>query len=322
MNRTILGAILSGTVFAGAAAADTIILAHAQPPGNPRSLAAEFFAEKLSACTQGRITVNVAGAATMGDDVEALTSTSANVIQITANSQGATAQIVPELNVIGLPFLFADAPSAWKAIDGEIKAQIDERAQNAGLKLLGFWDNGIRHVSHLSRSITTPADLKGVKIRTPPDDMTIAIFKALGGNPAPLTFAELPTALQSGVFEAQENPLTNIYSSKLHEITRHISLTGHKYETSPLLASMAWWASLSPEDQACVQTSADEATAFQRQTAEEQEVEVRQKLEAEGAIVTELEDRQAFIDATAGVYDEYRARFPELVDAIIAEAAK
>lgn len=322
MNRTILGAILCSTVFASVATAETVILAHAQPPGNPRSLAADFFAEKVAACSEGRIEVSVAGAATMGDDVEALTSTSANVIQMTANSQGATAQIIPELNVIGLPFLFPDAPSAWKVIDGPIKAQIDERAQAAGLKLLGFWDNGIRHISHLSKSITTPADLQGVKIRTPPDDMTIAIFNALGANPAPLTFAELPTALQSGVFEAQENPLTNIYSSKIHEITKFISLTGHKYETSPLLASMAWWSSLSPEDQACVQASADEATAFQRQTATEQEAEVKQKLIDEGATVTEIADRQAFIDATAPVYDEYRAKFPELVDTVTAEAAK
>ncbi|MDO5630213.1 MAG: TRAP transporter substrate-binding protein [Paracoccus sp. (in: a-proteobacteria)] len=318
MTRTVLAAILCSTAFAGAGMANTIILAHAQPPGNPRSLAADFFAEKVAACTEGRITVSVAGAATMGDDVEALTSTSANVIQITANSQGATAQIVPELNVIGLPFLFADAASAWEVIDGDIRTQIDERAQNAGLKLLAFWDNGIRHVSHLSKSIETPEDFRGVKIRTPPDDMTIAIFNAFGANPAPLTFAELPTALQSGVFEAQENPLTNIYSSKLHEITKYISLTGHKYETTPLLASMAWWAGLSPEDQACVQDSADEATTFQRQAAAEQEQEVRQKLEEEGAIVTELADRQAFVDATSAIYDEYRARYPELVDAIVA----
>ena len=322
MKRIALAVLLCSAALSGMAHADTVILAHAQPPGNPRSLAADFFAEKVAACSDGNITVNVAGAATMGDDVEALTSTSANVIQMTANSQGATAQIVPELNVIGLPFLFPDAPAAWSAIDGDIRGMIDERAQAAGLKLLGLWDNGIRHVSHLSKSITTPADLKGVKIRTPPDDMTISIFNALQANPAPLTFAELPTALQSGVFEAQENPLTNIYSSKLHEITKYISLTGHKYETTPLLASMAWWSSLSHADQACVQQSADEATAFQRDTAQKAEAEVRTKLEQEGAIITELADRQAFIDATASVYDEWRERYPELVDRIVSEAKK
>ena len=92
MKRIVLAALLSSAAFSGMARADTVILAHAQPPGNPRSL----------------------------------TSTSANVIQMTANSQGATAQIVPELNVIGLPFLFGDAPTAWSVIDGDIKAMIDE----------------------------------------------------------------------------------------------------------------------------------------------------------------------------------------------------
>lgn len=322
MKRILIATLLSSAALSATAQADTIILAHAQPPGNPRSLAADFFAERLSDCTGGGITVNVAGSSTMGDDVEALTSASANIIQIAANSQGATAQIIPELNVIGLPFLFEDAPSAWAAIDGEIKDIIDARAQAAGLKLLGLWDNGIRHVSHLSKSISTPADLQGVKIRTPPDEMTISIFNALQANPAPLTFSELPTALQSGVFEAQENPLTNIYSSKIHEITSYISMTGHKYETSPLLASLAWWSSLSSEDQACVQTSAYEATAFQRETAQTLEAEVRQKLEDEGATITTLADRQAFVDATANVYEEWRNRYPELVDALVMGAGK
>lgn len=142
-----------------------------------------MFATQLTACTKGEITVNIADSGTMGDDVELLTSTASGVIQITANSQGATGQIVPELNAVGLPFLFADAPTAWRALDGQVGAMIDEKAQAAGLKVLAFWDNGIRHVSHMSKSITTPADLAGMKIRTPPDDMTIAIFSAMGPTP-------------------------------------------------------------------------------------------------------------------------------------------
>ncbi|WP_235933153.1 TRAP transporter substrate-binding protein [Paragemmobacter ruber] len=183
---------------------------------------------------------------------------------MTANSQWATGQIVPEINAIGLPFLFADAPTAWRVLDGDAGAMIDEKAQAAGLEGLAFRDNGIRHVSHMSKSIATPADLAGMKIRTPPDDMTIAIFTALGANPAPLAFAELPTALQSGVFGGQENPMTNIYSSKIHEITKCISLTGHKSESAPLLASLAWWSSLSPENRGCVQKSATAAMWYQR----------------------------------------------------------
>jgi tripartite ATP-independent transporter DctP family solute receptor len=321
--KTILKTLLlTAALIPGAVQAEEIILGHGAAPTNPRHLAAKMFGALLDTCTNGEITVSVADSGTMGDDVELLTSTASGVIQMTANSQGATGQIVPEINAIGLPFLFADAPTAWRVLDGDVGAMIDEKAQAAGLKVLAFWDNGIRHVSHMSKSIITPADLAGMKIRTPPDDMTIAIFTALGANPAPLAFAELPTALQSGVFEGQENPLTNIYSSKIHEITKFISLTGHKYESAPLLASMAWWSSLTPENQDCVQKSANAAMWYQRGLSWEASTALLEPLKAEGVTLTELEDRQAFIDATAPVYDDYSARYPELVAKLREEAAK
>lgn len=321
--KTILKTLCLGVALLPAGAqAEEIILGHGAAPTNPRHLAAKMFATQLTACTKGEITVNIADSGTMGDDVELLTSTASGVIQITANSQGATGQIVPELNAVGLPFLFADAPTAWRALDGQVGAMIDEKAQAAGLKVLAFWDNGIRHVSHMSKSITTPADLAGMKIRTPPDDMTIAIFSAMGANPAPLAFAELPTALQSGVFEGQENPLTNIYSSKIHEITKFVSLTGHKYESAPLLASMAWWSSLTPENQACVDQAAKASMWYQRGMSWEASQSLVETLTNEDVTVTEIADRQAFIDATAKVYDDYSAQFPDLVKLLREEAAK
>ena len=313
--RTALMALMATTFAAGAARADEITLAHGANPGNPRFEAAERFAELVAECTGGETTVNVAPSATMGDDVEMLTSTTAGVINITANSQGAMAQIVPEIAVVGLPFLFQDLPTAWAVLDGEVGAMLDERAQEAGLKILGFWDNGIRHISHVSKAVPTPSDVAGMKIRTPPDEMTIAIFEALGAAPAPLAFSELPTALQSGVFDGQENPLTNIYSSKIHEITPFITLTGHKYETTPVVAGLAWWSGLDEETQACVADATAEAGEFQRSTSLEQNESLRATMEGEGVTFTEV-DRQPFVDATAPVYDQYAARFPELVEAL------
>lgn len=321
--KTILKTLLlTAALLPAVAQAETITLGHGAAPTNPRHLAAKLFATQVATCTKGAITVNIADSGTMGDDVELLTSTSAGIVQITANSQGATGQIVPEINLIGLPFLFSDSPTAWRVLDGEVGAMIDAKAQNAGLKVLAFWDNGIRHVSHMSKSITTPDDLKGMKIRTPPDEMTLAIFNAVGANPAPLAFAELPTALQSGVFEGQENPLTNIYSSKIHEITKFISLTGHKYESAPLLASMAWWSGLSAENQTCVQDAANAAKWYQRGVALEAASALVEPLKASGVTLTEVADRQAFIDATASVYDAWGARFPDLVARLREEAAK
>lgn len=294
-----------------AARAEVIYLAHSQGPGNPRFEAANYFAEGLATCTGGRITVQVAPSATMGEDAELLISAAAGITHLTANSQGATAQFIPELNMIGLPFLFENAPEAWAVLDGPFGERLKAQAEETGLKILGFWDNGIRQITHLDKLITTPADLQGVKIRTPPDDMTIAIFKELGANPAPLSYSEVPTALQSGVFEAQENPLTNIQTSRIYEITPFISLVGHKFESAPLIASLSWFNALPPEDRACVESVAAESTVFQRRVATEQEARLQQQLTDEGATVVQVPDREAFRAATAHVYEEFESAMPE-----------
>jgi TRAP-type transport system periplasmic protein len=160
-----------------------------------------------------------------------------------------------------------------------------------------------------------------MQIRTPPDEMTIAIFSALGAAPAPLAFSELPTALQSGVFDGQENPLTNIYSANLHQITPYITLTGHQYQSTPVVAGMWWWSALDAEGQECVQSAAIEAGDYQRQLSADLQQSLRETLEEEGVTVTEVEDRQAFVDATASVYENYAQRMPDVV-AALREAAQ
>ena len=315
MKTKLLAILASTTLLAGAAQAEEVIFAHGNNPGNPRYIAAEKWAELFTACTGGAHTVNHAPSATMGDDVEMLTSTTAGVIQVTANSQGPMSQIVPEIGLLGLPFLFKDLPTAWEVLDGDVGRMLDERAQQAGLKIIGFWDNGIRNISHVSKNVPAPADLAGMKIRTPPDQMTIDIFEALGAAPAPLAWSELPTALQSGVFDGQENPLVNIYSAKLHEIAPHITITGHKYETTPVLASLVWWSGLDEATQACALDATAEAGKIQRQMVFDSDAELRPKMEAEGAIFADA-DKAAYIAATASVYDKYAEKYPELVAAL------
>ena len=160
-----------------------------------------------------------------------------------------------------------------------------------------------------------------MKIRTPPDQMTIDIFNALGAAPAPLAFSELPTALQSGVFDGQENPLTNIYTSKIHEITPYITLTGHKYESTPVVAGMWWWSGLDEAGQQCALDATAEAGAEQRQTSLEENESLRATMESEGVTFEEA-DRDAYKKATASVYDKYAEQYPELVEALRSGAAK
>ena len=161
---------------------------------------------------------------------------------MSANSQGALSTVVPEFSALGMPYLFQSTEHAWKVLDGPVGEELAKKTEAKGMILLGIMDNGIRHTSNNKRPIAKPEDLEGIKLRTPPDTMTLDIFKSLGANPGPLAFSELYIALQQGVFDGQENPLMNIYSSKLHEVQKYISLTGHKYETTPVLASKMIWA--------------------------------------------------------------------------------
>ena len=315
MKRVFLNALLAASVLTGAAQASEVIFAHGANPGNPRYVAAEEWSKIFSACTKGAYTVNVAPSATLGDDAEMLTSASAGIIQITANSQGAMSQIVPEIGLLGLPFLFNDLPTAWKVLDGEVGDMLDERAQNANLKIIGFWDNGIRNITHLTKNVPNPADLKGMKIRTPPDQMAVDIFEALGAAPAPLAWSELPTALESGVFDGQENPLVNIYTAKLHEITPYVTMTGHKYETTPVVAGLSWWESLDEATQTCVTQATAEAGKIQRAMVAASDAELRPKMEAEKAVFAEA-DKAAYQAATQSVYDKYAKKYPELVKAL------
>ncbi|QTQ37326.1 C4-dicarboxylate-binding periplasmic protein [Aromatoleum petrolei] len=296
-------------------------LSHNAAPGNPKAEASKKFAELVAQKTGGRVKVEVGGSAQFGDDTESLTNMRLGTLAFSANSQGATSGVVPEFSVIGLPFLFRDLNHAYRVVDGPVGAKLDEFARKKGLVVLALWDNGIRHTSNNKRPIVKPEDLAGIKLRTPPDPITLDIFKSLGANPGPLAFSELYIALQQGVFDGQENPLMNIYSSKLHEVQKYISLTGHKYETTPLLASKMVWDGLSKADQQAVKEAAVEAGALNRQMSLAADADLRKKLADAGVKINEV-DQAAFAAKTKPVYDKWSQQYPDLVKLIVAEAGK
>ncbi|MGE4371990.1 MAG: TRAP transporter substrate-binding protein [Xanthobacter sp.] len=322
MKHVLMSALVGLAIVSGPAmaSAETLRLAHNAAPGNPKSDASELFAKLVKEKTDGRVTVDVGGSAQYGDDTEALTSMRLGTLAFSANSQGTTSTIVPEFALLGLPFLFKDLPQAWQVMDGPAGDKLRTEAEKKGLVVLAFWDNGIRHTSNNKHPINTPADLKGMKIRTPPDPMTIDIFTDLGANPTPLAFSELYIALQQGVMDGQENPLMNIYSSKLYEVQKYISLTGHKYEATPLLASKVVWDGLSDKDRSAILEAAKEAGAYNRKRSQEADAELRKKLEEAGVKINEV-DTAPFIEMTAPVYAKWQKQYPDMSKAII-DAAK
>jgi tripartite ATP-independent transporter DctP family solute receptor len=321
MTKLLSGLCLGALMIAMPAWSQGLQLAHNAAPGNPKAEASNRFAELVAEKTDGRVEIVVGESAQFGDDVEALTNMRLGTVAFSANSQGATSGVVPEFGVVGLPFLFEDLPQAWAVLDGPVGDALAEAAEAKGLVLLALWDNGIRHVSNNTRPIATPEDLAGIKLRTPPDPITVDIFEALGASPTPLPFSELYIALQQGVVDGQENPLMNIYSSKLFEVQKYISLTAHKYESTPLFASKVVFDTFSEEDQAAIREAAAEAGELNRQLSQEADEKLRGEMEAAGVAFNEV-DPAPFIEATKPVYEEWRAEFPELVDLVQQEAAK
>ena len=301
-----------GGTSGGAGGSRTWILGHGAAPGNPRSEAAQAFATSLDEMSDGRLSVQVQGAEQLGSDAQMLQSVRSGTLTMSANSQGPLSSDVPQVALIGLPFLFDSPEDAFAVLDGEVGDALSALAEGQGLEVLGWWDNGIRDITNNVRPITSPRDVSGLRIRTPEDSMTVDIFEALDANPTPLAFGELYLALRQGTVDGQENPLTNIASADLDEVQDYLAITGHKYEATPFVMNLGEWDDLDESDQQLVQQAADDARDAQREANQTQAAELRETL-ASSMEVSEP-DKQAFREATSGVYDVWSQKFPDLVD--------
>lgn len=298
-------ACLSSAAFAQATLKMT--LGHNAAPGNPKALGAIFFAEQMSKRSNGRITVQVAGAAQLGDDQTMLTALRTGTMDMSVNSQGPVSAVVPETAALGMPFLFSTLPQAWKVLDGPIGKELAQKFEAKNLVVLAWWDNGIRQTTNNKRAITKPDDLKGLKIRTPADPATVDLFQAMGASTQQINFSELYVAIQQGVVDGQENPLANIHSSKLYEVQKYLSLTHHKYESMPFLMSGITWKKLSEADRKLVMEVAAEAATFERKLMQESDDKLIGEFRKMPNVSINEPDLAPFKAATAKVWDKWEA---------------
>jgi tripartite ATP-independent transporter DctP family solute receptor len=292
--------------LAAQAQAVKLTLGHGAAPGNPRHEASLKFAELVKAKTSGRIEVQVAPSAQLGDDAAMVTALRTGALDLSANSQGAVAGAVPEYAAYGMPFLFSSPAQAFRLLDGPLGKELADKSAEKGLVVLGYWDNGIRQMTNSKRAITSVEDLKGLKMRTPPDATLVDIMQALGAEAQQIKFAELYVALQQGVVDGQENPLMNIHASKLYEVQKHLALTNHQFQMTPLLVSKRTWDRLAAADRKALTDAAGEATALQRKLSQEADDKLLAELKAKGVQVTTV-DKGAFAKATAKVDEKWLA---------------
>lgn len=297
-----------------------LTLGHGAAPGNPRSDGALEFERLVEEKSNGAIDVQILGQETIGSDTQMMVSVAAGTLDMTINSQGPFAAYVPESSLIGLPFLFEDSEHAYTVIDDqEVLGFLAEKSSEKGFHLLGLWDNGMRDITNNQRPINSPEDLSGLKIRTPDDRMTIAIFGEMNANPTPMAFSELYLGLRQGAVDGQENPVVNIKSSRLQEVQEHLAVTGHKYETNPFVISKLRWDNMTEEERTIIAESAIEAQDYQRQLMGEQTDDIY--AEFEEIMQVTRPDKAAFREATSSVYDDWQGQYPEFFEVITSKAA-
>jgi TRAP-type transport system periplasmic protein len=307
LRRTVLvTALLSVTTLVFAQSAVKLTLGHGAAPGNPRHEASVKFADVVKAKSSGRMEVQVAPSAQLGDDAAMVTALRTGALDMSANSQGAVANAVPEYAAFGMPFMFSNVAQAFKVLDGPLGKELGDKSAEKGMIVLGYWDNGIRQMTNSKRPITKVEDMKGLKMRTPPDATLVDIMQALGAEAQQIKFSELYVALQQGVVDGQENPLVNIHASKLYEVQKHLALTNHQFQMTPFLMSKRTWDKLSEADRKIVQDAALEATTLQRKLSQEADDKLLAELKAKGVQVTTV-DKSAFAKATDKVDDKWLA---------------
>ena len=217
----------------------------------------------------------------------------------------------PELQLLELPFVVKDRATVFKALDGEL-GETARRKIDSGTKcrLLGYWDNGFRYLSNRVHPIRKPEDCRGIRIRTQSSELHGEVFRALGFEPLPVDIKEFTEQIGGDRFQAQDNPLTNIYNFGVHNHHRYITLTAHFWGASAFVCNAAQYLGWPKDVQDAVTAAAKEATAYQRQLAAVEDAEILKKLDPAKNEVIELTDaeRGAFRKAVQPVLDKYRVR--------------
>ncbi len=296
------------TALAGTAAAQTEIkFGHVGAPGSLFAQSAELFAARANAKLGNKAKVVVYGSSQLGSDGELLKKLKLGTVDLALPSTVMTS-VAPEFGVFEMPYLVVDRGHAARIADAVVRPILGPIADKAGYHILGVWENGYREITNNKRPIVKPADLEGIKLRVPGGVWRVKMFKAYGASPSPMELKEVFVALQTGVMDGEENPLTQIYSQKFQEVQKYLSMTGHVY-TPAFLTAGASFARLPPDVQKILADTAKEVEPDILKLAAKLDEELIGKMKASGIKVNEA-DKAAFIAASKGVYDEFSKEVP------------
>jgi TRAP-type transport system periplasmic protein len=320
MMRFIAALVFCIASAAGAAsAADySIKLAHSLSSTEPAHLAAEFFARNVAERSGGRIDVQVFPGEQLGSgkDVNAMIRGGANVMNIT--DPGYLSDFVPDIGVLNGPYLLRNADEFRKILASDWLKEIDAKLQKAGFRVVSY--NNLFGPRHMiaDKPIRTPADIQGVTVRVPPNQMWLETFKAMGARPTTVQWSEVYNALQQHVVEGAEAPLGSLWGSKLQETRKSISLTGHFTAFVMWPINAAFFNKLPKDVQQVLIEEGQKAGAEMTRLTLASQDEYLGKFKAAGVTIVSDVDVPAFQKATASVYKAFPKWTPGLRETVLA----
>ena len=258
------------------------------PENTATGAALALMADYINAYSNGTIEAQAFYDTALGDATSMVQGLQQGTVDIGVSGTAYFSGLVPEIEVFQLPYLFEDLEAA-PAADA-----INEKFAEKGIIGLSFWENGFRELTNNVRPITTPDDLKGIKLRTLSADVQVALWEALGALPTPIDASEMYTALQQGTVQGQENPLHEIVARKLYEVQPYVTLTDHVYTPFYMAISQITWDKMSDSQKALIQEAADVARQEQLKLTDEAQATAKQELLDNGCEIVENPDKEAF----------------------------
>ena len=268
MTRILKVAAAAALLVSSVIAAEyTIKLTHVVSPNTPKGMGADFFAKRVAELTSGKVEVIVFPNSQLYGDGEEMKSLKLGNAHIAMPSFSKFTSIVPEMQLFDLPFLFRDKDHLYKVLDGDVGQILKDKVTAKGFVALDYWDAGFKHLSSNKKALLLPEDASGQKFRIMSSHVLEAQFKAVGANPQVLPFSEVYSALQQGVVDGAENPLSNFYTKKFNEVQTDLTLSEHGYLGYLVIMSESFWKKFPADLKPMILTAMKEATAYERKVA-------------------------------------------------------
>lgn len=304
MKTLFATAVFSLATLVGAQAADiTIRAGHTNVTGSIQDMGLQKLRDLLEEKTGGKATIEIFPNGQIGNEAQLVEGVLLGTVDMAMTSNSLLSNHVTDLRVLDMPFLFQDVATLSAALEGEAKPLIRQSASNSGIRLIGSYSSGIRHLM-TKKDIESIDDLANLKIRTMQQPMHIEAFRAYGANPTPLAYSELYGALQSGVVDAAEGATSDYNAQRFYEVADHFSLVGWLNLTAHIFMSEAKFASLPADVQQALLEAGEESAVWQHQHVIDQEQPLLAELRAKGVTISQP-DTTPFREASKPLYDRF-----------------